>query len=275
MNTRPSHTDRGNPGHQEPGSSPAAAVADVVAIDLRISTVYAVGTPGRGRCVLVDAGPAGAERRLLAALERAGVTGDDIGLIVLTHCHPDHAGGAAHLQRELRVPVAVHRTEAGWAAAGTSEFYRPLRPFGRLLLRTLAPTFPSVDPDVVLDDGADLTAYGAPLSVLHTPGHTPGSITLLHHATGDALVGDLLAGGMLRPDRPDLPFLGHDVATIRTSVHRVLSAGASRFRFGHGKPASAVSVARRFGPQPAIPLIAPTAARPTATEPAAGRGVRA
>ena len=271
MNAAPGHADRPEPDHPHPDG---ASRTDVVPVDLRISTAYAVGGgPGRGRWVLVDTGPAGAEHRLLRALDRVGITGDDIGLVVLTHCHPDHAGGAAHLQRELRVPVAVHQAEAGWAATGVGEFYRPLRPFGRLLLRTLAPTFPAVDPDVVLDDGADLTAYGAPLSVLHTPGHTPGSITLLHHDTGDALVGDLLAGGMLRPDRPDLPFLGHDVSAIRAGVHRVLAAAPGRFRFGHGRPASAVSVARRFGPRPAVARVTATQTTATqTTEPTTGLG---
>ncbi len=232
---------------------PASAV---VAVDLGVSTAYAV----RGaRTILVDTGPPGGERRLLKRLARAGIDPDTITLIVLTHCHPDHAGAAAALRELLGVPIAVHPAEADWAAAGRSEFYTPIRPFGHLLLRMLQPTFDAFSPDVLPEDGQALDDYGVALSVLHTPGHTPGSITVLHRQDGDALVGDLLAGGMFRRDHPNLPFLAQDTDQITTGTRAVLAAGASRLHFGHGKPASALSVLRRFGGVPGEIDTTPTA----------------
>ncbi|MBL0885180.1 MBL fold metallo-hydrolase [Myceligenerans indicum] len=214
-----------------------------VAVDLLQSTAYAV----RGdRTVLVDAGPAGSGRRLLRGLARAGVEREEISLIVLTHCHPDHAGGAAELRRLLGVPVAVHQEEVDWAAGGRSDFYEPLRPFGRLLRRTMSPAFPAFRPDVVLEDGFDLGEHGAPLTVLHTPGHTPGSVSLLHRTGRDVLVGDLLAGGMLVRDRPALPFFAQDTAQLARSVRAVLAREPGRLLPGHGRPVSADSV-RGFG----------------------------
>lgn len=219
----------------------------VVAVDLRASTAYAVrGT----RTVLVDTGPAGSERRLLEKLNRAGIEPATIALIVLTHCHPDHAGNAAVLRQRLGVPVAVHAAERDWAATGHSELYTPVRAFGRLLARTLRPAFPAFPPDLLLDHGATLDGHGAPLTVLHTPGHTPGSISLLHRPDGDALVGDLLAGGILRRDRPGLPFLAQDTDQIIAGARAVLAAAPGRLLFGHGKPASPLSVLRRIGPTP-------------------------
>lgn len=218
---------------------------DLVTVDLLQSTAYAVRA---ARTVLVDTGPAGQERTLLRRLARAGVDPDEISLIVLTHCHPDHAGGAAQLRRQLRVPVAVHAAELDWAATGTSVLYHAQRPFGHLLRRILRPSFPAFTPDIVLDHGTRLDEHGAPLTVLHTPGHTPGSVTLLHRPDGKAFVGDLLAGGMLRRDRPGLPFLAEDPDQVRRSVQDLLDRTPSRLLFGHGKPASARSVLRRFGP---------------------------
>lgn len=233
----------------------SATPAAITTLDLGVSAAYAV----RGRrTVLVDTGPEGAEQRLLRKLRRAGIDPRSIALIVLTHCHPDHAGNAAALRERLGAPVAVHRAEADWARAGRSAFYTPIRPFGRLLVRVLTPTFPAVTPDVLLDDGEDLDTHGAPLTVLHTPGHTPGSITLLHRPDGDALVGDLLAGGFLRRNRPALPFLAQDVDQITRSVHDVLAAAPTRLLFGHGKPASALSALHRFGPLPATDRSDPT-----------------
>lgn len=215
----------------------------VVAVDLLQSTAYAV----RGeRTVLVDAGPAGGERRLLSRLARAGVESGEISMIVLTHCHPDHAGGAAELRRRLGVPVAVHAAEEGWARNGRSEFFEPLRPFGHLLRRTMRPGFPAFTPDVVLEHGADLGEHGAPLTVLHTPGHTPGSISLLHRPGRDVLVGDLLTGGMLRRDHPNAPFFAQDTAQLGASLRDVLAQEPDLLLPGHGRVVSARS-ARRLG----------------------------
>ncbi|GAA3737080.1 MBL fold metallo-hydrolase [Salinactinospora qingdaonensis] len=215
-----------------------------LSVNLMQSTAYAV----RGRrTILVDAGPAGQEERLLRRLSGAGISPSDVSLIVLTHCHPDHAGGAAELSRRLDVPVAVHANEVEWATTGTSIFHDVIRPFGYVLRRMLSPTFPAVKPDLVLEEGVDLEEYGVPLRVLHTPGHTTGSVTLLDRLSGDALVGDLLAGSMIRRDRPDWPFFAEDTAQIRRSVQTVLASGPSRLLFGHGMPASARSVRRRFG----------------------------
>ncbi|WP_028477307.1 MBL fold metallo-hydrolase [Nocardia sp. CNY236] len=212
----------------------------VTRIDLLQSTVYAVTDR---RTVLVDAGPAGHETRLLNKLARAGIHTRDVAAIVLTHCHPDHAGGAAFLQRYLGVPVGTHVAETGWARTGSSDFFDVVRPFGHLLRRTMAPTFPPFVPDLTLDTGASMSELGADLTVVHTPGHTPGSITLLHQPTGDALVGDLLSGGLLQDNRPNRPFFAENTEQLRHSVRRVLDHRPRRLLFGHGRPASATSVA--------------------------------
>jgi glyoxylase-like metal-dependent hydrolase (beta-lactamase superfamily II) len=219
--------------------------SSVVTLNLGVSTAYAmIGT----RTVLVDTGPVGSAKRLLRLLRRAGVDPGSLSLIVLTHCHPDHAGGAAELRRRLGVPVAVHHAEYSWAAEGRSDLYRPIRAFGRVLRAFIDPSFPALTPDVVLHHDDTLDGYGIPATVLHTPGHTPGSITVLRRDSGDALVGDLLAGGFVRLNQPELPFLADNVPQLHDSVRSVLAAGPSRFLFGHGRPAAARSVLQRFGP---------------------------
>lgn len=205
----------------------------VVAVGLASVNVHAVVGE---RTILVDTGFPGGEDRLLRRLFEAGVDPGSVSLIVVTHCHPDHAGGAAALRDRLGVPVAVHEAEAAWAASGTGDLYRPLRPFGRLLRRWLDPSFPAFPPDLLLREGTSLESYGAPVEVLHTPGHTPGSISLLERSGGQAVVGDLLAGGMLRRDRPAPPFLAQETGHLARSVRRVLATGARQFHFGHGRP---------------------------------------
>lgn len=222
-----------------------SSVPTIIAVNLGVVTAYAV----RGsKTVLVDSGPVGGAQRLLRRLHNAGIEAESISLIVLTHCHPDHAGGAAALSRRLNVPIAVHQREHGWARDGASDFYQPTGLMGRVLVRTMKTTFEPFDPDIVLHDGADLSEHGAPLRVRHTPGHTPGSISLIDQRDGDALVGDLLAGHMLRRDRPRWPFLAQDRSQIVTSTQQLLQEGPQRLLFGHGRPASAASVRDHFLP---------------------------
>ena len=222
----------------------------VVRLDLGSSNVHAV--VGR-RTVLVDAGSAASGPRVGRALARAGIDHGDIALVVITHCHPDHAGGAGSLAARLGVPVAVHRAELDWAKRGTSELYAPLRPFGLLLKRMVKPSFPAFTPDVLLDDGDDLSEHGVPLRVMHTPGHTPGSITVHAGAGGPALVGDLLAGSILRPDRPGLPYLAHDLDQLHTSIARLAHHAPGHIYPGHGRPFTGQNLVRTFGPVTSTP----------------------
>ncbi|GAB4000784.1 hypothetical protein GCM10029992_33960 [Glycomyces albus] len=91
-----------------------------------------------------------------------------------------------------------------------------------------------------------------PLDAFAVPGHTPGSTAYLDRDSGSVFVGDLLAGGMLPRAVPGPPFLAQERERIAPSVHRVLQTGATRWYFGHGRPASALEVLRAWGPVPVV-----------------------
>jgi len=155
---------------------------------------------------------------ILARLRKHGLT---LRQIVVTHAHIDHVGGAAQLKKATGAPVFLNQQDlellgmmdmqAGWLGIATPE---------------VAP------PDGSADDGKVLGLSGLPAEVLHTPGHTPGSICLLFPEQHLLLAGDTLFAGSI--GRTDLP--GGDGRQILQSVHHRLLVlpDVTRVLPGHG-----------------------------------------
>jgi hydroxyacylglutathione hydrolase len=90
--------------------------------------------------------------------------------------------------------------------------------------------------DIVLDDeGLDLAAYGIPGQVVHTPGHSPGSVSVLLE-TGDAFVGDLAMSQVPIRFSPGLPIFADDLEKVKQSCRLLLDLGAKTIYPAHGKP---------------------------------------
>jgi glyoxylase-like metal-dependent hydrolase (beta-lactamase superfamily II) len=142
-----------------------------------------------GAVTLVDCGLKRAPGRIVAGLRAIGRHPGDVRRIVLTHAHTDHAGGAAELAARTGAPVAVHDGDAAAVEAGRHPPYDPSVRAGRVLGRLPGGRFPPVRVDERLTDGQVLDGG---LRVVATPGHTPGSICLLHEPTATLIVGDTL-----------------------------------------------------------------------------------
>jgi hydroxyacylglutathione hydrolase len=164
-----------------------------------------------------------------------GKTGMTVERILLTHGHIDHAGGAAELKAELKVPLeGPHVAD-------------------RFLLSTLQQTAAAyglfgarnVEPDRWLQDGEQISIGGVPFDVLHCPGHSPGSVAFVNRDLKFAVVGDVLFRGSI--GRSDLP--GGDHATlIKSIIGKLLPLGDDvSFICGHG-PASTIGEERRSNP---------------------------
>lgn len=147
------------------------------------------------RTVLVDCGHATQREALLAALAREGVAPADLALLLLTHAHAGTAGNARWLQATHKVPVAIHAADAPILATGCDRPHRPMFPSAALVRWAGDPHFEAVVPDHVLGHSTPLWRHGVGASVVYTPGHTIGSVSVLCPA-GDAIVGDLVMGGM-------------------------------------------------------------------------------
>ena len=142
---------------------------------------------------LVDAGPPHYEKKVLRAIREREKK--DLKLIFITHAHIDHYGSAAAIRRMTGAPIAIHTADREALASGKTEI-GSARGRGRLTglwLRFALQFLRSepIQPDLTFKDGQTLAAFGLDAYVLHTPGHTPGSSSLIVE-NRLAFVGDLL-----------------------------------------------------------------------------------
>lgn len=189
------------------------------------------------RPILVDTGFPLAEGAILAALAQQGVSPRDLALIIITHGHVDHYGSAAALHARTGAPVAIHALDADALRKGENASLRPTMFVAKLMIPfARVAKAQGIEPQVILEDKMDLGYYGVNAKVIHTPGHTPGSVSLLL-ANGDAIVGDLVTENLLHPGQPTArPFFADNLEQMKASVERVLSYAPKRILAAHGGP---------------------------------------
>ena len=166
--------------------------------------------------VVVDPGDNIAE--ILSRLQKRGLT---LRQIVITHAHIDHVGGAALLKKATGAPVFLNQNDLGLLGAMEMQA-------GWLGVPT-----PEVgSPDASAEDGLTVGLATLPGEVIHTPGHTPGSICLLFPPQQLLLAGDTLFARSI--GRTDLP--GGDGRQILRSLRDRLMVLPDKTRVlpGHG-----------------------------------------
>jgi len=182
--------------------------------------------------VLVDAGTAAMGRRLPGLL-----AGRPVAAHAITHAHPDHVGGSAHVCAALGVPLWAPQGDAPDVEAG-----RPRRG-GAAADRVLGPAvrFPPARVARRLREGDEVGGF----RVLDAPGHSPGQVVLWREDDRVLVCGDVVFGMRLPTLRPDLRepprALTRDVERNRASIRRLAALGPELLLPGHGPPLRAAA----------------------------------
>lgn len=163
---------------------------------------YLVFCPDTRECLIID--PGAEPEKIIRAIKENNL--QPIG-IINTHGHVDHVGGNLEIKNKFTVPLYLHQADLSLlqqAHRGELSFFLQAKP--------------SPPPDESLEDGQEIVFGQSRLTVLHTPGHTPGSVSLF----GDGLLfsGDTLFNGGV--GRTDLP--GGDWTALRKSIKEKILA---------------------------------------------------
>ncbi len=170
--------------------------------------VYAYLILGKELC-LIDSGVAASENVIYNYMENIGIKPDDISLMVFTHSHPDHIGSAPSIKARTGCIVAAHSDEKAWIEDVELQFNeRPVPNFHSLVEGSL-------QIDKLLEDGDTINlGENLTLEVIHTPGHSKGSISLYLPLEGVMFSGDSI------PLQGDLPIY-EDVKDSVNSIKRL------------------------------------------------------
>lgn len=158
--------------------------------------------------VLIDTGVSSSDKIIIKYMEAVGLKPEDLSLMILSHSHPDHIGSAPSLKEVSHCPVAAHGGEQSWIEDTELQAKeRPVPGFHSLVQG-------SVPVDMILDEGDEFDLENLTLEVIHTPGHSRGSISLLLKEEGVLFSGDAI------PLKGDLPIYEDYQASLE-SVHRL------------------------------------------------------
>lgn len=191
----------------------------------------------KDRYLLVDPGTRLQWKSLTKRLDALGIGENAATTMVLTHSHFDHAENAAAVKKRYKAPIIIHRTEVEYLQRGDNPVIRGSVPITRFvtdvlltrqLLRLMG--YQPAQADILVDERYDLNPFGFNAYLLHTPGHTPGSMSVIIEDE-IAMVGDTMVGTF---KGSMFPLYAEDPRQMVRSWQTLLDTGCSMYLPAHG-----------------------------------------
>ena len=183
------------------------------------------------RNVLIDSGMSWDAKTILNFLQKRI---KKLDLIFLTHAHPDHYGACRDIQESTGAPIAIHHEDEELLQSGKI-FLGKTKGTGRLMkiFAWLYNRFPNrkiPEADLLVDDGDQFSSFGIEAEVIHTPGHTPGSSSLLF-SDGSIFIGDLASSS----GNPHIQkYFAQDWSILANSLYKIKARKPRLIYPGHG-----------------------------------------
>jgi glyoxylase-like metal-dependent hydrolase (beta-lactamase superfamily II) len=175
---------------------------------------YLIDGPAR---ILIDPGHRAHFDHVQRGLEQLELNAGDIDLVVCTHAHPDHIE-AVPLVKNTQPLFALHKQEWQWAST-----------IGKQMAVAYGIDIEEFQPDFFLGEGT-LSVKGLELEIIHTPGHSPGSVSIYWPAQKALFTGDLIfKEGVGRTDLP-----GGDGSQLKESIKGLTQLDVEWLLSGHG-----------------------------------------
>ncbi len=187
-----------------------------------------------GLTILIDTSPALFKQQLLNKIRNENI--DSIDYLILTHTHFDHAGNAATIKEKYAAKIIVHHLEGEYLKSGSSPVPAGTNSFTKWAVKQQVDfaakffAYKGCNADILVSDVQELPIKIGHLQIIHTPGHSSGSLSLIID-NEIALVGDTLFGTY--PGSCFPPF-ADDVPQLMQSWKKLLDTGCKYFYPAHG-----------------------------------------